>query len=100
MSAAGEDLEGLARTFLYDEVTVGEGNLKWVALRACFVEWLVHEGADGDPLTLQAHWLSRACEEAGFLLSGKASRRVERARLYVGTPAEFLADMAEFTTAS
>lgn len=84
----------LAREFVHGEITPAvETNIKWDSLLECFVAWLRFEGEqyDYDKSTL-SHWLTSAIKGEGMFRS-KANLR--NARFFLGSPADFLADLKE-----
>lgn len=93
------DFDALARQFVYDEVTAAalDASIPWVPLMNCFDAWLDYHGVSLDQnRSVRSHRLVEAMADAGLPRTGGKGRfKVRAARLYVGTPAEFLADIAE-----
>lgn len=83
--------------FVYDEVAHANptDRLAWIPLMNCFDAWLDYHGHSLDQnRSTRTHFLVRSMREAGFERAGQKGRfRVDGARLYVGTPDEFLADI-------
>ncbi len=100
MAEARPDFDELARRFIYEEVATDGGpedRLQWIPLMNCFDAWCDYHGVTLDQnRSVRSHRLATAFEDVGMKRTGKKARfRVLGAKLYVGTPDEFLADIRE-----